>query len=49
MEELFRKHPLMIGLFIGGFLIVAWFTSSFWLGLIGAVVGAFFGANLDKD
>ena len=49
MEEFFKQKPLAIAFLIGGFLLGAWIFSSFWIGLLGAAVGAFAGNLLDAN
>lgn len=49
MEELFKRRPLTIAFLIGGFLLAAWITGSFWLGVVGAAAGAFVGGLLDRN
>jgi len=47
MEEFFKKKPLSIAFLIAGFLLGDWIFSSFWIGLLGAVVGAVVGNRID--
>ena len=49
MEDFFKRKPLTIAFLIGGFLLGAWIFSSFWIGLLGAVVGAVAGNHLDGN